>query len=283
MPIQQLSIQIPMRRNDQIESSPKTIYLGQENIFDLNTKTRDRRISPNEHQGYMIDKPTEIGSYRGDDDDFPNRRLPLNTYNQNNMSPNRNQTSENYMGRDENEDELKKKKDKRQKIERLMNMQNIIYNDNDEENLDNLPDNNINYDIIYKSYGEDMKKLSRNIAVGKSNFRTNRRMTRKVTGFNYNMAEGRLTNQNIQSIIPSETFNDRHTVIHNMNKLSTILLSRNRDPNDRSSVKRHEEIEGANSFKDKERQTFSALRRPGTKFIRVIMAILCSKGMIYSN
>lgn len=79
-----------------------------------------------------------------------------------------------------------------------------------------------------------------------------------------------------------EYFNDRYTVIQNMNKLSTILLSRSTEHKDKSSINRPE-IEGGNSFKDRdsERKTFSAVTRTsGNKFIRLTMAMLTSKGII---
>ena len=106
------------------------------------------------------------------------------------------------------------------------------------------------------------------------------RRRRKQTGFNYTKAEGKLINQNIQSMKPyAENFNDRHTVIQNMNKLSTILMSRSLEPGQRSKHAKGE-IEGANSFKEKdiERKTFALTKSPQNKFIRFTMAMLSTKG-----
>lgn len=288
-PIHTLSIQIPLKKNDQFESSPKTIYLGQENIFDLNTKTRDRRMSPNQHQGYTIDKPTDtLGPYRSDDEQktqkVPNNiqiEMPLNTFTKSKMSPNRNiPNSENFIDGREIDEEAKKR-EKREKIEKLKNMQNLVYYNNDDDNIDKDSEKS-NYDNIYKNYGDDIQKLSQNIPSIKEQSLPDRRK-RKQTGFNHNKPEGKLINQNIQSMKPyADNFNDRHTVIQNMNKLSTILLSRSLEPGQRSKYAKGE-IEGANSFKEKdiERKTFALTKSPQNKFIRFTMAMLSTKGKIF--
>ena len=201
--------------------------------------------------------------------------MPLNTFSKNKMSPNRNQNSDQFIDRGDDED--LRRRDKREKIERLKNMQSLVYYNNDDETLSKKGEK-IDYDQIYNNYGDDMKRLSQNIPVKKSGEgRVNRR---KITGYNNIKNEGKLVNQNVQSMKASDGFNDRHTVLPNMNKLSTILLSRSVNPNDRSSM-RTKEIEGANTLKEKEleRKTFSAVTRTNqNKFIRLTMAMLSTKG-----
>ena len=281
-PIQTLSIQIPLKKNDQNESSPKTIYLGNENIFELNTRTRDRRMSPNQQHGYMIDKPNDnLNNYRSDDDNKKKPiqiEMPINNINKNKMSPNRNIiNSEHYDGREI--DEEVKKKDKRDKLEKLKNMQSLVYYNNEDDNIEKESEKS-NYDNLYKNYGEDMKKLSQNIPNMKEQVISDARR-RKQTGFTATKNEGKLINQNIESMKPyAENFNDRHTVIQKMNKLSTILMSRSVEPTNRSSLRT--EVEGAQILRDKdlERKTFSLPKSPQQKFIRFTMAMLSSKGII---
>ena len=288
IPIQQLSINIPTKKTDEIESSPKTIYLGQENIFDLNTKTRDRRMSPNEHQGYMIDRPTDPGLYY-DEPRKSNRgniqiEFPLNEFTKSKMSPNRNQNQDNFMGTEEN-DEENRRKDKKEKIQRLKTIQSVVYNIPDDGYYDN--DNNKFCEKIYRNYGEDMKKLSSKIPPKIGEVQTDRTVIRKTTGFNRTKNEGKLINENIKSMKPSETFNDRHTVIPSINKLSTIILSRNTDINNERATMKNKEIEGANTFdkqkvKDYERKTLmKATTKTNGKFLKIAMAIFSAKGIIY--
>lgn len=286
-PIHTLSIQIPLKKNDQFESSPKTIYLGQENIFDLNTKTRDKRMSPIQHQGYMVDKSNDmIGQYRTEEEartvKVPSKiqiEMPLNTLNKSKMSPNRNlPSSDNFIdGRDM--DEESKKREKRDKLDKLKNMQNLVYYNNDDDYVEKESEKS-NYDNIYKNYGEDINKLSQNIPMNREQNRENR-LKRRVTGFNFKQIDGRLVNNNIQSFKPSpETMSNRPNIIQNMNKLSTILLSRSLEPGQRRS-NNNQEIEGGNSFKEKdlERKTFAVTKSPQNKFIRLTMSMLSSKGM----
>jgi hypothetical protein len=286
-PIHTLSIQIPLKKSDQFESSPKTIYLGQENIFDLNTKTRDKKMSPNQHQGYMIDKSNDtIGQYRTEDENKTMKNpskihieMPLNTLSKSKMSPNRNiPSSDNFTDEREMDEELKKR-EKRDKLEKLKNMQNLVYYNNDDEFIEKESEKS-NYDNIYKNYGEDINKLSQNIPLNREQNRKDR-MKRRQTGFNFNR-DGRLINTIITSVKPiAENFNDRQTVIQNMNKLSTILLSRSLEPGQRTS--NNPGIEGANSFKEKDldRKTFASTKSPQNKFIRLTMAMLSSKGILY--
>lgn len=289
-PVHTLSIQIPIKKSDQFESSPKTIYLGQENIFDLNTKTRDKKMSPNQHQGYMIDKSNDnYGEYRSDEETksmkVPKKiqiEMPLNTLSKSKMSPNRNFPFGDFSDGREMDEEMKKR-EKREKLEKLKNMQNLVYYNNDDEYNEKESEKS-NYDNIYKNYGDDINKLQ-NIPVNREQARVDR-MKRRQTGFFNFGKDGRLLANNVTSMNPSmnpysDNFNERQSVMTNMNKLSTILMSRSLEPGNRKGNK--SEIEGGNSFKEKEfdRKTFTTTKSPQNKFIRLTMAMLSAKGITF--